>query len=58
MSVKEETIEVLFEDFLEFKLAYWHGLGLEWANVTFVQWITDLIYEDEIIKLSTQEEYQ
>lgn len=58
MSVKEETIEVLFEDFLEFKLAYWHGLGLEWANVTFVQWIQSLTYDFTIQQLSIKEEYQ
>ena len=58
MSIKEETLEILYEDFLEFKQAFWHEEEQEWANITFIQWILDLVYVDEVKKLSLQEEYQ
>ena len=58
MSIKEETLEILYEDFLEFKQAFWHEEEQEWANITFIQWISDLVYVDEVNKLSLQEEYQ
>jgi len=58
MLIKEETVEILYEDFLEFKQAFWHEEEQEWANITFIQWILDLVYVDEVKKLSLQEEYQ
>ena len=58
MLIKEETVEILYEDFLEFKQAFWHEEKQEWANITFIQWILDLVYVDEVKKLSLQEEYQ
>jgi len=58
MPIKEETVKILYEDFLEFKKVYWHEEKQEWANITFIQWISDLVYVDEVNKLSMQEEYQ
>jgi len=58
MSVKDETIKILYDDFLEFKQEYWHEQKLEWANVTFVQWIQSLTYDFTIQQLSIKEEYQ
>lgn len=58
MSVKEETVKILYEDFLEFKQAYWYDQKLEWADITFVQWIQNLAYDFQIQQLSIKEEYQ
>lgn len=58
MLIKSNTLKILYEDFLDWKLAHWHDNKQEWANITFVQWISDLIYVDEVVELSTQEEYQ
>ena len=58
MPIKEETVKILYKDFLEFKQVYWHEEKQEWANITFIQWISDLVYVDEVNKLSLQEEYQ
>ena len=58
MSVKDETVKILYDDFLEFKQEYWHEQKLEWANVTFVQWIQSLTYDFTIQQLSIKEEYQ
>lgn len=54
----EETIKIMFEDFLEWKQAYWKECEQEWANLTFREWVEELKFSELINELSMQEEHQ